>query len=182
VRKSVRKFVGVAVIGALGAFLALPMVAASAQETDPGSPGTCSFSAGGTAPGTVTGTVTVPDGATKVIVTFTPATGPAQEYTYDAPAGGGTVPFSITVADAGVVSANYQYGYLDTYSTGCTGPNGTAGISISRTTGPSTAANNAAALAFTGSSDTPSYVLIGLAAIVVGAILVVAARRRSQVR
>ncbi len=38
----------------------------------------------------------------------------------------------------------------------------------------------AAALAFTGSSDTPSYVLIGIAAIVVGAVLVVAARRRSH--
>ena len=36
-------------------------------------------------------------------------------------------------------------------------------------------------LAFTGSSDTPSYVLIGIAAVVIGAVLVVAARRRSQV-
>ena len=36
-------------------------------------------------------------------------------------------------------------------------------------------------LAFTGSSNTPSYVLIGIAALVLGAVLVVAARRRSQV-
>ncbi len=49
------------------------------------------------------------------------------------------------------------------------------------TVGAQEAARPAAALAFTGSSDTPSYVLIGIAAIVVGAVLVVAARRRSQV-
>jgi len=39
----------------------------------------------------------------------------------------------------------------------------------------------AAALAFTGSNNTPSYVLVGIAALVLGAVLVIAARRRSQV-
>jgi LPXTG-motif cell wall-anchored protein len=38
----------------------------------------------------------------------------------------------------------------------------------------------AQALAFTGSNNTPSYVLVGIAALVLGAVLVIAARRRSR--
>ena len=180
-RNAVRKSVGVALIGLLGA-LALPMLAAGAQEGGaPVSPGACSLAASGTAPGPVTGTVTVPSGATQVLVIFTPSEGDLtpQPHPYAAPAGGGVVDFSFDVTVPGLVSANYLYGNQNAYATTCTGPGGVAAIEISR---PRPAAAPAAqALAFTGSSDTPSYVLIGIAAIVVGAVLVVAARRRSQV-
>jgi LPXTG-motif cell wall-anchored protein len=185
VRYPVRKFMGVALVGVLGALFALPMIGAGAQEGGaiPPSPGPCSFTAGGTAPGTVTGTVTVPDGATQVVVTFTPddTTHPAQTFPQAAPAGGGTVNFTFDVTEPGVVSANYNYLNDNTYVTGCGGPNGEEGIAINRAPTAPTAAAQAAALAFTGSSDTPSYVLIGIAAIVLGAVLVVAAKRRSQV-
>jgi LPXTG-motif cell wall-anchored protein len=49
------------------------------------------------------------------------------------------------------------------------------------TTPTTQAAGQAANLAFTGSDSTP-LVLIGLVAVVLGAVLVVAARRRSAVR
>ena len=57
-------------------------------------------------------------------------------------------------------------------------PGGIEAISIDTSAG---SRRGREVLAFTGSSDTPSYVLIGIAALVVGAVLVVAARRRSQV-
>jgi LPXTG-motif cell wall-anchored protein len=42
------------------------------------------------------------------------------------------------------------------------------------------ASQNAGRLAFTGSSETPAYVFVGLAALVLGAVFVVAARRRAR--
>ena len=63
--------------------------------------------------------------------------------------------------------------------TGCTGPGGILAISIALP--GRLRARRRSDLAFTGSSDTPTYVLIGIAALVFGAVLVVAARRRSQV-
>jgi LPXTG-motif cell wall-anchored protein len=72
------------------------------------------------------------------------------------------------------VSVNYTYGNKNAYVTGCTGP---GGVTVLRAEGAAKAAN----LAFTGSSNTTTYVLIGAAAIVLGIVLVVAARRRSHV-
>jgi LPXTG-motif cell wall-anchored protein len=59
----------------------------------------------------------------------------------------------------------------------------TSGITVSfGTTYPPTACAGVGVIthqvALTGSSNTPSYVLIGLAAVVLGLVLVVAARRR----
>jgi len=173
----VRKFVSVTVIGVVGAFFVLPMLAAGAQEGGqvPASPGACTFTAVGTAPGPVTGTVTVPAGASDVTVTFTPDEGDRtpQPHTYPAPAGGGTIQFAFDVTVPGLVTANYVYGNKNAYATGCTGPGGAEAIHIARAAG--------AALAFTGSSDTPSFVLIGIAALVVGGVLVIGARRRTRV-
>jgi LPXTG-motif cell wall-anchored protein len=174
--------VGVAVIGVLGALFALPMLGAGAQEGGavPESPGPCSFTAAGTAPGLVTGSVTVPAGATAVFVTFTPTNtnSPVQTFPLGAPPPT-TLTFEFTVTEPGSVRANYNYLNDNTYVTGCEGPNGEEAIAIlaAEVQQP----QQAAALAFTGSSDTPTYVLIGLAALVFGAVLVVAARRRSQV-
>jgi LPXTG-motif cell wall-anchored protein len=179
---------GVALVGVLGALFAVPMMTAGAQEGGPPpSPGGCTFSAAGTVPGTVTGSVIVPAGASQVVVTYTPNADEQgdltpQVFTFAAPDGGGTVNFSFDVTQAGVVTANFLYGNQNAYATGCTGPGGIEAIAISRApSAPTQPAAQAAALAFTGSSNTPSYVLIGIAALVLGAVLVVAAKRRSQV-
>jgi LPXTG-motif cell wall-anchored protein len=177
---------GVAVVGVLGALFAMPMLTAGAQEGGPPpSPGQCTFAAAGTVPGTVTVTGTVPNGATEINVTFTPSdpTGPAEVHVVPAPSGGGPFTFQFNVTVPGVVSVNYVYGNQNAYSTGCSGPSGVAGISVTRArTDPTVASASASkALAFTGSNNTPSYVLIGIAALVLGAVLVVAAKRHSRV-
>ena len=79
------------------------------------------------------------------------------------------------------ISVNFTYGNQNAYTSVCTNT-AVAGETVVRVksevvTRPAAAA---AALAFTGSSDTPSFVLIGIAAVLVGAVLVVAARRRSH--
>jgi LPXTG-motif cell wall-anchored protein len=58
-------------------------------------------------------------------------------------------------------------------------PSEVAGIVVNRANAP-TAAATAAQLAFTGSSNTPTYLLVGGAAVVLGLVLVIAARRRSN--
>jgi len=182
----------VALVGVLGALFAFPMLAAGAQEGgSPPPPGACTFAATGTAPGTVTGSVTAPDGATQVIVTFTPnagETGSPQSQTFPVPAGGGTINFSFDVAVPGLVRANFSFGDGNAYSTGCSGPGGIEAVAINGATTPPSGGEpaqaqtpRAAALAFTGSNNTPSYVLVGVAAVVLGAVLVMAARRRRQV-
>jgi LPXTG-motif cell wall-anchored protein len=166
------------------------MLAAGAQESGGAAtpPGACTFSAAGEAPGTVTGSVTAPAGAKTVTVTFTPDAGQAgspQSQTFPVPAGGGTINFSFDVAVPGVVRANFSFGDGDGYSTGCSGPGGIESVSVhdpvpsGGASGPTQ--THTATLAFTGSDSTPSYVLIGVAAVVLGAVLILMARRRRQV-
>jgi LPXTG-motif cell wall-anchored protein len=192
VRHPVRKFVGVALIGVLAVF-AMPMLAAGAANNsddagsggvDPPSPGLCinfNATAPNGIPGDVVGSVDVPAGANLVIITFTPTGGVPETHEFDVPSpAGGTIGFTFPITTTGVVTANYLYGNQNAYATGCTGPGGILAIEISRPV-PAAAPAAAAKLAFTGSSDTPTYVLIGVAALVFGLVLVVAARRRSQV-
>ncbi len=94
------------------------------------------------------------------------------------------------------ISVNVTHGNQNAYGSGCATPEGDVVMRVEVKSSEATKPRSheatkprsheatkpaAAALAFTGSSDTPSYVLIGIAAIVVGAVLVVAARRRSKV-
>ncbi len=181
-RNRVRSIWGVALAGVLGALVAFPLLApgAGAQTAS-----VCTFTASGTAPGTIDVSVTTPAGATEVRVTFTPddASIAPQVFTRTPPAGGGVTSLQFTADGPGVVTANFFDADGNAYGTGCSAPDGTEGISISRApTAPTQApAAQARALAFTGSNDTPSYVLIGVAAVVVGLVFVVAARRRRQV-
>ena len=180
VRSPVRRFAGLALIGVLGALFVMPMLPAGAQEGGPpSSPGDCTFTATGSAPGPVHVEVITPSGASEVVVTFAPSDGDPtpQVFTQPAPAGGGTATFDFDVTAPGLVTANFVFGNQSAYATGCSGPGGSEAISITRAADPAAAQS----LAFTGSSDTPTYVLIGLAALVVGAVFVVAARRRSRV-
>jgi len=184
VRKPVRSIWAAALAGVLGALFAFPVLApgAGAQTTS-----VCTFTASGTAPGTIDVSVTSPAGATEVRVTFTPddASSTPQVFSRTPPAGGGVTALQFTADGPGVVTANFFDAEGSAYGTGCSGPDGTEGISISRApTAPTeapAAQAQAQALAFTGSNDTPSYVLIGVAAVIIGLVFVVAARRRRQV-
>jgi LPXTG-motif cell wall-anchored protein len=203
VRKSVRKCVGVALMALLGV-LALPMLAAGAQTngstgTDgvpPDPPGTCTFDvtpnpvASVPTQVTISGTAPTLDNTHVVLfVNGSPATKNAASDIVETdpnPDGTYTLLYTVTSVPADgsglPLSVNFTFGNQNAYSAVCTGPGGITVIRVKVQTSPAEAAKPAAqALAFTGSSDTPSYVLIGIAAIVVGAVLVVAARRRSQV-
>jgi LPXTG-motif cell wall-anchored protein len=138
---------------------------------------------------TITGTAPTTDNTHVVLfVDGAPATpnGPTDVVETDPnPDGSYTLLYTVTSVPADgsglPLSVNFTFGNQNAYSAVCTGPGGITVIRVKVQTSPAEAAKPAAALAFTGSSDTPSYVLIGIAAIVVGAVLVVAARRRSQV-
>ena len=164
----------------------MPMLTAGAQSggggVPPASPGDCTFTAAGTAPGTVTGAVIVPAGASLVIVTFTPGEGDPTPTCNSSSGAERRRHRRVLVRrrrSPASSTANFLYGSQNAYTTGCTGPGGIQAIAITRSAAGAAAA--AQRLAFTGSSDTPIYVLVGIAALVIGAVLVVAARRRSQV-
>jgi LPXTG-motif cell wall-anchored protein len=191
VRKSVRKFMGVAVLGALAALFALPMASAGAQEFIPGegpppSPecAITSFSPAGPVGGfpvdvVVQGTV-VEDATITLFALTPPATEPVQ--LDEVTVGPGPFEVSGVVNGPSTITVGVTYGPENAYAAACADENGITSFPITlqaeEVVRPPAAA--AAQLAFTGSSDTPSYVLIGIAAIVVGAVLVVAARRRSH--
>lgn len=83
---------------------------------------------------------------------------------------------AITLAGPSEFSVGFLYGDLNAYTATCSDPSGSNVIRIR--VADATAARS---LAFTGSSDTMRNVLIGLAAIALGLVLVVGARRRHHV-
>ena len=66
------------------------------------------------------------------------------------------------------------------YATGCADPDGLVVVRV-RAAGENVQRAQAQALAFTGSNNTTSFVLIGVTALVVGIVLTVGARRRSRI-
>jgi len=195
VRNPVRKFMGMALMGVLGALVALPMLAAGAQTngstgTDgvpPAPPGDCVILSvtPNPVPGfptqvTVTGTAPNTDNTTVVLYADgVPAVVNGAGDVVSQLVTDGTFTLKYTVTAATDISINFTFGNQNAYTSGCATPGGEVVVRVD--VKATEAAKPAAALAFTGSSDTPSYVLIGIAAIVVGAVLVVAARRRSNV-
>ena len=188
-RNAVRKLMGVAVLGALAALFALPMAGAGAQEFIPGegpppspecnvtsfepSAPVASFPVNVVVQGTV-----VQDADITLFALTPPATEPVELASIHVTPG----PFEISgqVTGPSTITLGVTYGPENAYAAACANENGvtTFEVEAQGVTRPPAAA--AAQLAFTGSSDTPSYVLIGIAAVVVGAVLVVAARRRSH--
>jgi LPXTG-motif cell wall-anchored protein len=202
VRNAVRKFVGVALVGLLGA-LALPMLAAGAQTVTtngstgsdgipPDPPGVCTFSVAPNPvdafPTQVTISGVAPTTDNTHVVLFANGSAATVQGAGDIvatdPAPDGSYTLKYTVNAVVDLSVNFTFGNQNAYTSGCTGPGGITVVRVNvkaaEVARPATAPA-AQALAFTGSSDTPSYVLIGIAAIVVGGVLVVAARRRKQV-
>ena len=184
-RNPVRKFVGVAVIAVLGVLFALPMLAAGAQEGGPPPTPDCVIDNATTTSVTfptnvtISGTLSLP--ATLTLFAEVPpgsGTKSAIQGPTDFPAG----PWSFTVNNVTqptTFSVGITFGNQNAYTGACANAAGSPDITVSAEA--ANASRPAAALAFTGSSDTPSFVLIGIAALVVGAVLVIAARRRSQV-
>ena len=185
-RIPVRKLVGVALMGAVGALFALPMVAAGAQtvpgEQAPATPDCVILSvapnpvAGFPATITVTGTVSSDVHLTLYATTPVPPAVGTKTAIADQDVTAGNFSISGQVTAESDVSLGITFGNENAYTGACATPGGETVVRVKS----ATASKNAGALAFTGSSETPSYVLIGIAAIVVGAVLVVAARRRSQ--
>ena len=192
-RNPVRKFVGVFVIGVLGALFALPMLVAGAQtvpgegDVPPTAPDCTILSVTPNPvpafPATVTVTGVVESGVTVTVYGQTPpGTGPVVPLGSQLVGDDATFSIQVNVTAATDITVNFTFGNENAYTGGCATPGGEVVVRVdvaaAEVTKPAPAAQ---ALAFTGSSDTPSYVLIGIAAIVLGAVLVVAARRRSQV-
>ena len=188
-RNAVRKLMGVAVLGALAALFALPMAGAGAQEFIPGegpppspecnvtsfepSAPVASFPVNVVVQGTV-----VQDADITLFALTPPATEPVELASIHVTPG----PFEISgqVTGPSTITLGVTYGPENAYAAACANENGVTTFEVEAQGATRPPAAAAAQLAFTGSSDTPSYVLIGIAAIVVGAVLVVAARRRSH--
>jgi LPXTG-motif cell wall-anchored protein len=184
---------GVAVLGALVALFALPMAGAGAQEFVPGEgpPPTpeCNITSFepsapvASFPTTVTvrGT-TDQDGAVITLFAVTPPSVDVVELNSIVVSPG---PFEISgqVSGPSTITVGITYGPENAYAAACAAEGNVTEFNVEAQGAVRPPAEPAAAakqLAFTGSSDTPSYVLIGIAAVVIGAVLVVAARRRSH--
>jgi LPXTG-motif cell wall-anchored protein len=186
----VRKFLGAALIAMVGVFVLAPAIAGAQTTTTttfvpgegaPPVPGGCTFSVTpnpvAALPANVTVAGTAPGGVT-VELFVNGSTTPAASKTLPASPDPGSFSFPLTVTVNNTqVSVNYTYGNQNAYVQGCTGVGGEVVTRITVQTAPA----QVAALAFTGSDNTPTYVIIGAAAVVVGLVLVVAARRRSKV-
>ena len=172
----------------IGALFALPMLSAGAQvipgEGAPPTPDCVILSLepnpvqGFPATITVTGTLSLPAHLT-LYATTPPVTG-TKVAIANQDAGAGNFSISGQISGESDVSLGITFGNENAYTGACATPGGDIVIRVKAAQASKQAAGAAGALAFTGSSDTPSYVLIGIAAIVVGAVLVVAARRRSH--
>lgn len=185
VRSSVRKCLGVIVVTMLGALFALPMVGAGAQEVAADS--NCVIQSVSpnpvpSFPAVVTVAGTAPTGSHVTLYGQTPpGTGSTTALaSQDVTTGSFSLQANLTGPTS--LSANFTTGDQSAYATSCSAVEGEVVITVeaagaSRDPGATAAART---LAFTGSSNTPSFVVIGVAAVAFGAILVVAARRRKQ--
>jgi LPXTG-motif cell wall-anchored protein len=174
VHTSVRRFSRLAICGAVAAFAVVPLFASSASAADGGT-AVCSFNIvpnpvasfpaqvhlEGTAPAGTT--VTAFSGATPLVTAVTNGSGSFVTGTF-------------TVNGATDITANFAVTSGDGYGTGCADP---LGLSVVRVEAAA-ASQPAQALAFTGSSNTTSFVLIGATALIVGIVLTIGARRRSR--
>jgi LPXTG-motif cell wall-anchored protein len=185
VRNPVRKIMGVAVLGVLAALFVVPMTGAGAQEGPAPTPPSCVILS--VTPNPVTAfptevTVTGTVGADVHLTLFaqTPPVTGALTAIAEKDVTAGAFSISGTVTAESDISVGTTFGNEGAYTGGCATPGGETVVRVKAAEATKPVSPAAAQLAFTGSSDTPSYVLIGIAAIVVGAVLVVAARRRSH--
>ncbi len=174
-RKSISKLIGVAVLGLLAAVVAVPAGSAVAQTVGR----TCSFTVNPDTfkefPASTTVSGTAPAGShVRVYVQTNVAQTPVVAAVVDVSSSGA---FSTPIGLTGptTITVNFSNADNNGYATGCAQTLGVSAVRIDPV-------HVAGALAFTGSSNTPSIALIGTAAVVVGLALVVGVRRKAQVR
>ena len=174
-RNPVRKLMGVAMVGVLGALFAMPMLAAGAVDPTLPIASDCSFTVTGTFPNFVVAGTAPTD--TTVTLYFQPDAGGVDGPVATQP--GPAFSFNFVAPGPGNISVGYVTSAGNAYAATCSSVGGIVVVHVQAEAVQ--VIRPGAALAFTGSNDTPSYVLVGIAALVLGAVLVVAARRRSQV-
>ena len=177
-QRSVRRLTRVVILGAIATFAAVPLLAtsASAQSSEDA---VCTFNVlpnpipppfpaavhieGTAPPGTE---VTAFSGATALVTTTTNAAGNFSSANF-------------AVFPETDVSASFSVAG-GSYATGCADPQGLLVVRVTALA-ENVQRAQAQALAFTGSNNTTSFVLIGVTALVVGIVLTVGARRRSRI-
>ena len=179
-QRSVRRLSRIVIFGAIAGFAALPLLATSASAQSSGDL-VCTFNVlpnpiappfpaavhiEGTAPPNTQ--VTAFSGATPLVTTTADDNGNFHSGNF------GVNPDTD-------VSANFSVAGGSTYAAGCANPEGLLVVRVKAATAAQTAQAQAQALAFTGSNNTTTFVLIGVAALIVGMVLTVGARRRSRV-
>ncbi len=183
-RKSVRRLLGVALIGLVGAFVLAPTLAGAQTPGEgpaPEPPGDCTYVAPATVAAlgdSITITGNAPAGVT-VQLFVNGGVNPAQSVVLPNSPAFPAFSFNLQIAtDPTSFALSYLYGNKNAYTATCSA-GGVEGAVVSRVT---VANNNAsrAALAFTGSSGTPTYVIVGAAAVILGLVFVVGARRRAR--
>jgi LPXTG-motif cell wall-anchored protein len=182
VHSSMRRFTRIVVVGAIAAFAAVPLFATSASAVEAGPAGVCVFSvvpnpvpAGGTVH--IEGTAPADADVTAFDVTGNPANPPVvATATADGSGNFRSADFAITPPRD--ISATFTLSGSN-YATGCASPAGLLVVRVDPVV--AAAAAQRQALAFTGSNNTTSFVLIGVTALVVGIVLTVGARRRGRV-
>ena len=179
-RTSVRRLTRIGVMSAIVALAAFPVFATSAAADDPPpSPGPCSFTVTPNPVASFPADVVVSGTGPQAGVTVTVFINGVADGSVVA---GASLQFAIPVhlTSASNISVNYFFGNQNAYSTGCAAPGGSLVIRVDVEGAAATQAQ-ARALAFTGSNNTLSFVLVGVAALVVGLVLTVGARRRNKI-
>jgi LPXTG-motif cell wall-anchored protein len=175
--RSINRVVAVAALAAASLVVVFALPAAADQP--PPSPGPCTFTVSpnpvDTFPADVTVSGTAPSGVTVTVFVNGAADGSSV-------ASGGQFSIPVHLTAASDISVNYTFGNKNAYSTGCAGPGGATVVRVSAQEAQrAQQGQQAAQLAFTGSNNTPSFILIGVAALIVGIVLTVGARRRARV-
>jgi hypothetical protein len=171
---SMKKMLGVAAVGVIAVMSLASAASAQTAGTAPPSPGPCVFTISPTGSTTFPVNVTV-SGTAPVGVKAMVFVGGVQKGSVTVLAGGTFTFTNITVPDANTgVTVNYTYGNGNAYTTICAAPGGEVVLRVRA---------ESVTLAFTGSSsNTGTYVLVGVAAIVLGLVMVVGVKRRASVR
>ena len=171
-----------AVVLAIASSTAAGALSPPPGEGQPASPGTCVFAFapaaadGAMQPGSVTVSVTALPTIDEALTVQLFLDGAVVQSRVVSPPPSLPVVFTpINVVDGDSVSVNYILRDQSTYSTVCATVAGETVVRV-RVLGA-----QASRLAFTGSSNTTTTVLVGVAAIVLGLVLVVGARRRRRV-
>jgi hypothetical protein len=197
VHSSVRKITGLTILALLASSFAFASVA-TAAETDPG----CAFDVTATdANGARVDLSAVPGGTTKNIpasgdlqITVTGLVSGAADGTQVSLVLDGDVQApqavnsngSFTIGPVAVTSpvevgVQYSLGDGNLYTKVCVDPGGQTVVRVGGASASVAGASAARSLAFTGSSDATRNALLGLAALLLGTVLVIGTRRRKRI-